>query len=134
MSKLLKEEIVLSANVVRNFETIHDELSDRVQILENSREFEIPQIFLPKKDLSLKILRTSGELLKEGRKMHHCVYSYAWEANKTNVFLKLTSPERGTIHLRKKDKTWCIAQAKGVCNAALNKDTLSKLEEWAASL
>jgi len=89
------------------------------------------------KDFCIEPLGSPAEVRAEGGLMHHCVAAYRMDPSRGDAALyRLLRPERATVMLNKgwhanpADQPWQLAQAYGVCNAALKPETLWMIRYW----
>ena len=74
---------------------------------------------------------TVGELLREGREMHHCVGSYAEDCLLGTSFIyRVLAPERATLEIRVRDGRVVVKQIKLACNRAPAAATVAAVRGW----
>ena len=74
----------------------------------------------------------SKALAEEGRKLHHCVYSYSWSIKRGNVSIwsyRIDGTRVLTIELRNREKR--IVQVRGARNRKATQSEMSFVKRWA---
>lgn len=78
-------------------------------------------------------LTSWAELLDEGQEMHHCVGSYGKDVAQGYVFIyKVLQPQRLTLALAPRNKTWRIKEIRGYCNQQPIDEALAAVNTWLA--
>ena len=113
-------------------EASHDELVERLNRKDSSG------IAFPEPPLAgteqIVPLQNHAELVKEGRKMHHCVASYARGVCAGHVYVyRVLAPQRATLAIGKEKGIWKIYQLKGFANRQVSKETWKAVHDWIAS-
>ena len=119
-----------------DLERAHDRLLRRFNVSEKVIEKEIvifPDCPIGDKE-NLKQIKSSYELAKEGRDMHHCVGGYIRQAQTGQYyFYKVLAPERGTIQISVKGNKVFIDQFKLACNKKPSEESLFNIRQLLVS-
>ena len=76
-------------------------------------------------------LKSSYELVNEGKKMHHCVGSYIKEAEEgRSFFYKVTAPERCTLQIIVRGSQVYINGFKLACNKDPSEESSWEIRNW----
>ena len=79
-------------------------------------------------------LESWDALLAEGKRMHHCIGSYAAQIAARQVFVyHMQAPEALTIALAPQGGKWGLQEARGYCNASPSEASLKGIQEWLAA-
>jgi len=135
-------EVNLPENYFQRFthkndmDVAHDRIVERFNVSEKVREKEIvifPDCPIGDKE-TLKQIKNSFDLTKEGRDMHHCVGGYIRPARTGQYyFYKVLAPERGTMQISVKDNKVSIIQFKLACNKQPSEETLFNVRQLLVS-
>ena len=114
------------------------QLHDRLQRLlaavgRGSARDALPAPPLPGIAGAIEPIRTAGELIREGRQMHHCVSSYlaAIRSGRYAVY-RVLEPQRATVAIERTPAGWRIDQIRGPLNRSVAPATRRLVEEWFA--
>jgi len=78
-------------------------------------------------------LRNGSELYHEGKRMHHCIASYAdtiYENSNAYAYHVKTPVEEATVLIARHGKNWSIAEIRGVCNARISNQMREYVQKW----
>ncbi|MCE8018704.1 PcfJ family protein [Halomonas sp. MCCC 1A11036] len=79
-------------------------------------------------------LESWDALLAEGKRMHHCIGSYAAQVAARQVFVyHMQAPEALTIALAPQGGQWGLQEARGYCNASPSEASLAAIQKWLAA-
>ncbi len=123
-----------------SLDTLHDELVEKLNQLdpeENLAYGEPPLPDIRRSALWIEGIRCSTELLREGRSLRHCIYSYHGMVSRGECFVaRMLVPERLTILYRESYDRFSgaagleLVDARGSCNALPAPDSLRLISLW----
>jgi len=122
---------------------IHDEMADLYMELQDSAYFDLVFQKPPLAEQRLEIngykvgifaLRNGRELYLEGKKMRHCIASYADQihARKDLYAYHVCSPdlEEATIMITRNSITWRLLEIRGIANRDVSSAMMFFVEQW----
>jgi hypothetical protein len=105
---------------LHRLQTAHDELTERLAEREG---YAMPARFPPPPFVgteTIQPVRTPGELVQEGREMHHCVAVRAGAiAAGYRYIYRVLAPVRATLAIGRRGASWDCDEIRGVCNKAV---------------
>ena len=120
---------------------LHDDLVERFNALSRENRGaalamqygDYPEAPLPG-DADIVALTSWDALLEEGKRMHHCIGSYAAQIAARKVFVyHMETPEVLTIALAPQGGKWGLQDARGYCNALPSEASLKAIQWWLAA-
>ncbi|HFC93127.1 MAG TPA: hypothetical protein ENJ51_09980 [Leucothrix mucor] len=131
------EQKLLNSRTIDELEAMHDRYTERL----NARRYNIDEI----EDINYPVAPIAGteniipitnskELLREGRKQHHCVASYhhGIVARRSYIY-KVIAPERATLEIRIQSSGHHLGQVKLAYNKMPSKETFESIYAWMES-
>lgn len=129
------------ASDTQALQQLHDDLVERFNAL--SRENHAAALGLqygvyPEAPIAgntdIVALASWDALLAEGKRMHHCIGSYAAQIAACQVFVyHMQAPEVLTIALAPQGGKWGLQEARGYCNASPSEASLEAIQKWLAT-
>lgn len=81
--------------------------------------------------LEIVPIANAEELVAEGREQHNCVASLARRIRHASIAVyRVLAPERCTLSLVRKNRTWRIDQLKAACNRPPRRETREVVASW----
>ncbi len=128
------EQRLLNSRTIDELEAMHDRYTERL----NARRYNIEDINYPAAPIAgtekIIPITNSKELLREGRKQHHCVASYHHDiVARQSYIYKVVEPERATLEIRIRSSGHRLGQIKLACNKTPSEETLESVYAWIES-
>lgn len=130
---------------VRHLQTVHDRCSEQYNDLFGEQCLElsfsrapVPGLLpdIPDEGTGIFPLQSGRDLFLEGKKMHHCIASYAdrisWRGDLYAYHICSPEGEEASVMLKKNNITWGIGMIRGICNERVQEETRQYVEEWLA--
>ncbi|MGO1344778.1 PcfJ domain-containing protein [Chromohalobacter japonicus] len=129
------------ASAPQSLQQLHDDLVARFNALSRENRGaalamqygDYPEAPLPG-NADIDALESWDALLEEGKRMHHCIGSYAAQVAAGQVFVyHMQAPEVLTIALAPQGGKWGLQEARGYCNALPSEASLEAIQKWLAA-
>lgn len=100
----------------------------RHEMARSNRPFPPPP--LPETE-TIRAIRSTLELSREGLEMHHCIGTYAEDvlAGRAYVY-RLLAPERATLLVEKRGRHWGLGDIRKAANLRVREETYCEIESW----
>lgn len=115
---------------------VHDELTEQMNrhTLLDQLDVQLPPPPVRGTD-TIVPLTTPGDVLEEGRAMHHCVFSYLADVARGATYMyRVLEPERATVSLVRRGALWEVGQIAGIANAKVQAGTVAAIDGWLSEL
>lgn len=128
-------------NDTQALQQLHDDLVERFNALSQENRAaalalhygDYPEEPVPG-NADIVALKNWDALLAEGKRMHHCIGSYAAQVGTRQIFLyHMQAPEALTIALAPQGGKWGLQEARGYCNALPSEASLEAIQRWLAA-
>tara|TARA_R110000796_G_C14551688_1_gene433926 strand:- start:1303 stop:2541 length:1239 start_codon:yes stop_codon:yes gene_type:complete len=125
-------------NDTQALQQLHDDLVERFNALSQvnrAAALALQYGDYPEEPISgnadIVALENWDALLAEGKRMHHCIGSYASQVGARQVFVyHMQEPEALTIALTSQGGKWGLQEARGYCNALPSEASLAAIQRW----
>ena len=117
---------------LRGLERVHNELVARQNHEGNQAmlALDLPPAPIAGNEAIVPLV-TPGDILDEGRTMHHCVFSYVPAVAQGSTYIyRVLEPERATLSVVKQADRWQLGQLSGPGNAPVGPDTRAAVAGW----
>ena len=117
---------------LRGLERVHNELVARQNHEGNQAmlALDLPPAPIAGNEAIVPLV-TPGDILDEGRAMHHCVFSYVPAVAQGSTYIyRVLEPERATLSVVKQADRWQLGQLSGPGNAPVGPDTRAAVAGW----